>query len=386
MTTFSYLGGMDVTEPTLQAMARMIDVWSIQPQLVDLARSIVCDVPAHDAFGECIAIEAWVRDHIRYTTDPLGAEWVQDPAATLQCGHGDCDDMAVLAGSLLACVGHAAIPCAVTWIGQDRPTHAIVWDTSCDQACDPVAPVGPWPPAGFAVCAFRWPSFPHVGLPVLCDPVGLDWDRPDQDIWWGQEMGADYSDPFQEVNQESGETTNDDESYDDGGQVEGDKWGEVESDYSGENAWSDPGIWDGTDWESMGLTNADLEIDEGDKSGDVKQDILTMFEGVDTSSLPGPVQSAIKGALSAASAAVKGGGTGSGTGMSAGSSSKPATTSSGLTAAQLQSILAAQAKGQLTAAQVQALIQANQPAESTAMPSWLLPMAAGLGLALLIRR
>jgi hypothetical protein len=51
------------------------------------------------------ALYYFVRDNLRYISDPVGAEYVQEPLATLKSGGGDCDDGAVLLASMLSSIG-----------------------------------------------------------------------------------------------------------------------------------------------------------------------------------------------------------------------------------------------------------------------------------------
>jgi hypothetical protein len=93
---------------------------------------------------------AWTRRNIAYRPDPPNAELVQDLEASLRTRGGDCDDLAVVAGTLLAAAGHQVVPVAVWW--QDRPrfTHAVLMDKTARMVVDPVAPTfQPWPPEGF---------------------------------------------------------------------------------------------------------------------------------------------------------------------------------------------------------------------------------------------
>jgi hypothetical protein len=60
------------------------------------ATRVVHNVPGKARLQELAALYQWVRDHIRYRSDPHGLEWVQSPMRTLEEQAGDCDDMAVL--------------------------------------------------------------------------------------------------------------------------------------------------------------------------------------------------------------------------------------------------------------------------------------------------
>lgn len=69
------------------------------------ALALVERLRPYDTEGEIQALNAFVRDRIRYTRDVLGVETVQTPQATLMIGQGDCDDKATLLASLLMSIG-----------------------------------------------------------------------------------------------------------------------------------------------------------------------------------------------------------------------------------------------------------------------------------------
>jgi len=70
------------------------------------ALELVRYVPAKDWPGQVNAIFEFVRDRIRYVRDIRGVETVAFAERVLEQGQGDCDDEAVLLGSLLESVGH----------------------------------------------------------------------------------------------------------------------------------------------------------------------------------------------------------------------------------------------------------------------------------------
>lgn len=62
-------------------------------------------VASKDYRGEVEAIQAWVRENIRYTRDPYFVETLISPAALIDSRQGDCDDHSMLVASLLLSVG-----------------------------------------------------------------------------------------------------------------------------------------------------------------------------------------------------------------------------------------------------------------------------------------
>src|SRR5260221_11896054 len=69
---------------TLQAMASFVLRDIADPQVVELASSIISRAPNHDDMAEVKAIYNWVRDNIRYRKHPLNAQWVQDAMRTFE--------------------------------------------------------------------------------------------------------------------------------------------------------------------------------------------------------------------------------------------------------------------------------------------------------------
>lgn len=143
------------TQATLKLMQSYIERWSMNLFMVQLARAICSKAAAKTPADECAAIHAWVNTFIEYRRDPVGSEWVQDPFETaVNSRAGDCDDMAVLCGSLLGALGHPCRAAAVKWTGRESFSHAVAVDKSTDLIVDAVSPVlAPWPVSGLTVAA-----------------------------------------------------------------------------------------------------------------------------------------------------------------------------------------------------------------------------------------
>jgi len=113
----------------------------------DTARRIVSG--SRTTAEESRRVWEWTRQNLRYREDPPGMEWVQSLEASMQIKAGDCDDMAVAAGTLLASLGHEVVPVAVWWENRPRFTHAVMLDKTSNLIVDPVSPIfAPWPPQG----------------------------------------------------------------------------------------------------------------------------------------------------------------------------------------------------------------------------------------------
>ena len=93
------------TLATLEIMARVVRESRIDARLRDTALCIIAHVPSKNTWQEAEAVQEWIRDNIRYTSDVWDVETLQDPITLLQSRNGDCDDMSTLAATLLNCIG-----------------------------------------------------------------------------------------------------------------------------------------------------------------------------------------------------------------------------------------------------------------------------------------
>jgi hypothetical protein len=85
-------------------------------------------VSPKDYLGEIKALFEWVQRHVRYTKDPFRVEVLHSAPRMLELRAGDCDDMAILLGSMLRAIGH---PVRLVLTGPDplRPrflTHVYI--------------------------------------------------------------------------------------------------------------------------------------------------------------------------------------------------------------------------------------------------------------------
>lgn len=141
---FSGLG--EEPTPTIQVMDYLIRRGKAEPWALSVAQFIVGNVT--DPREQARMIQAAVKQRIKYRPDPVGLEWVQDPAVTWAVTmSGDCDDQAVLAGALLGALGHHVAPVAVQWTFRAYPSHAVLQDLTAGCIVDPVT-LAPdqWPP------------------------------------------------------------------------------------------------------------------------------------------------------------------------------------------------------------------------------------------------
>lgn len=91
---------------TLDAMVALTRQYRTDLTIRHLAEQIVAAVPGKSWTGEAEAVQNWVRNNIRYTMDIADVETLKTPVALLFARFGDCDDMALLAGTLLTSIGH----------------------------------------------------------------------------------------------------------------------------------------------------------------------------------------------------------------------------------------------------------------------------------------
>lgn len=101
---------------TVDRMKNIIEMSSKNPYVREWAKKIMGRVEVNNKKAEASAIFNFVRDHVRYTKDPLGFEYITTPPVLLEDIRmymdgkndrpvGDCDDMTVLSLSLLKSIG-----------------------------------------------------------------------------------------------------------------------------------------------------------------------------------------------------------------------------------------------------------------------------------------
>ena len=86
-------------------MVRLTKIYRSTTPIRDAAERIIAGVREKDYTGEAAAVQAWVRDNVRYTRDVFDVETLKTPLETLRTLHGDCDDKSLLAGTILQTIG-----------------------------------------------------------------------------------------------------------------------------------------------------------------------------------------------------------------------------------------------------------------------------------------
>ena len=161
--TEEYIGtGDQAIYNTVEKMKSIINTSARNPYVREWAQKAVAQVDVNDKKGEASAIHRFVRDHVRYTKDPLGFEYLQTPPTLLEDirmnmnGNGDrpigdCDDMTLLSLSLLKSIGfnvaikvvsfteskrfghvYGLVQIGYDWIPIDcvRPEKSLGWESS----------------------------------------------------------------------------------------------------------------------------------------------------------------------------------------------------------------------------------------------------------------
>ena len=154
------LSGFRGAPTTLEAMvAAAQGPRGEQSMLVrSVQEEVVSRVAAKDYLGEILAIRNWATEHVRYTNDPLHVELVKDPQRMCEeilsrgkgnifdpraVAVGDCDDIAVLIGTMCLQIGRVCEYVAVGFGEKGHYSHVFVRvkEPKSDTwiVCDPVA-------------------------------------------------------------------------------------------------------------------------------------------------------------------------------------------------------------------------------------------------------
>lgn len=151
----------NVIDNTVTIMQSLIKKYQVHPLVRYFNNQILKDIEPYNKLGELTAIYNFVRDNVRYTSDPQAldnksdTEYIQAPNYMLQLiqrfgkATGDCDDMTTLGLTLLSNIGfHVRIKVAgyrgsgyshvygqvlvkSNWINFDaiRPNKQLGWET-----------------------------------------------------------------------------------------------------------------------------------------------------------------------------------------------------------------------------------------------------------------
>lgn len=87
-------------------MAKIIRQSKRKIKFRELALSIVANLPPKCWSCEAKAVQQYIFNNIRYVRDIDDIDTISTPEKTLEYRQGDCDDMVILAGTLLQSIGH----------------------------------------------------------------------------------------------------------------------------------------------------------------------------------------------------------------------------------------------------------------------------------------
>lgn len=89
----------------VEYLKKLVKEGGVSPVVRAQAQEVVSGVRDRDDYGEMKAIWRWVKEHIRFTGDPVGREMVTTPATLLRTRQEDCDGIAALTGAMMSSVG-----------------------------------------------------------------------------------------------------------------------------------------------------------------------------------------------------------------------------------------------------------------------------------------
>ena len=128
---------------TIKFMKKVARAKSGDPTIRRLALNILeqYQVPSMNYVEEALAIGDYVKNKVRYVRDPDGIEYLQDPIDLVKhiqegLAQGDCDDMALLAATLLLSVGHQPFFRAVRYyepVGNFNHIYVVVYEKNMYQ-------------------------------------------------------------------------------------------------------------------------------------------------------------------------------------------------------------------------------------------------------------
>lgn len=91
---------------TLKIMRRIVRKQKSALLIRNKAVEITDGIGNKDWTGEIKAVQAWVKNNIKYRKDVVDVETLHLPETLLDVKSGDCDDHALLVASLLESIGH----------------------------------------------------------------------------------------------------------------------------------------------------------------------------------------------------------------------------------------------------------------------------------------
>lgn len=130
--TFSLTNTKSDAEQIIEYLSAFALRYGRSPCIVRFGRCLIGDVVENNAVeAHFSAVANFVLDHVSYVADPRGAEYVRSPVRMIgdycRAGYaqGDCDDMTLLAASLLNSLGFRVRVVAVKLNGSAHYNHVL---------------------------------------------------------------------------------------------------------------------------------------------------------------------------------------------------------------------------------------------------------------------
>lgn len=122
------------------------------PLIRSTAEAILDDaeVEPRDQVGEAGAIFEWVRDHFRFTSDPVNVEMLTTAEALLHETFADCDEYVILMGALLESIGRP-VRIKLARKGTSGPWRHVYLEVKADDTWIPADATHPHQPLGWEV-------------------------------------------------------------------------------------------------------------------------------------------------------------------------------------------------------------------------------------------
>jgi len=112
------------TSQTIKVIHDLVNQYSIDWEMISLARNITREVEARDKFGNADCLFYWVKENIKYINEPI--ELLQNPKITIQERFGDCDDMVILLGTLNKAIGNDIAFVTISFPGEKDFCHIYI--------------------------------------------------------------------------------------------------------------------------------------------------------------------------------------------------------------------------------------------------------------------
>lgn len=135
--------GVAGIKATLKRMRELVIAGKRNPAIRRIALRITSHLKQKDWAGEVRALNAWVRDNVRYVKDINGIETLHTPEKILEMMAGDCDDKSILLATFLESIGH---PARFVAVGPEKNRYLHVYvQTLIGKKWVSLEPTEPWP-------------------------------------------------------------------------------------------------------------------------------------------------------------------------------------------------------------------------------------------------